>query len=156
MDSIAKRFVTLLAIGAAALSAPACDGDDSLEGGGETLSRAQFIETYVQLRIAGLHIRGTELPLDRQKEVLDSLGVTEDQMLAFVEYWGSDGDVMEGIWQEVDSLIQQVRLSQGEELEADLEEAGPKGDEDGGDSRDPIGGEGGAGGDSDGEGVGNP
>jgi hypothetical protein len=130
MDRIAKPFVTVLAIAATALSALACGGDTALQQGGETISRAQFIETYVELRKAGLKSPGTELTLDRQREVLDSLGVTEEELLDFVEYWGTDGEVMLQIWEEVDSIMQEVRRPEDEETEPELEEeTGPEGGE---------------------------
>jgi len=117
MERFTVRFVTLLTLGTLTLAATGCRGGDAQEEGGETISRARFIETYVELRLAGLRSGDPDLTLDGQREVLDRMGVTEDEMIAFVEHWGTDGDLMVGIWEEVDSLLRETRMSEGEEAE---------------------------------------
>lgn len=145
MDRIVPRFFTLLAIGTIALSVLACGGDESLTHDGETISRARFVETYVELRKAGLRSRQMDLTLDEQRAILERTGVTEEDLLAFVEYWGTNGDVMLGIWEEVDSIMRETRVAEGElEEEMALDEE----EEEGGDRRDPVGTEGGEGGGS--------
>jgi hypothetical protein len=122
MDSITRRFVTFFTVAATVLPALACGGGTSPGGDGNTISRAQFIETYVELRKAGLQSRNSRITVDKQKEILDSLGTTEEQLLAFVEHWGNNGDVMLGIWEEVDSIMLEARVASGLEEEDDAEE----------------------------------
>jgi hypothetical protein len=143
MDRFVPRFVSLLATGTVVLSALACGGGNTLEHDGETISRAQFIETYVELRKAGLRSRQMELTLDEQKAVLERTGVTEEELLAFAEYWGTNGEIMLGIWEEVDSIMRETRMAEGE-LEEELALEGEEGEA--GERRDPVGDEGGEGG----------
>ena len=147
MDRMVPRFVTILALGSVPLWASACGGEGSLEGNGETISRDRFMETYVELRTMALQSTQSEISLADRNEILESQGVTEEDLLAFVEYWGADGEVMLGIWEDLDSIMMETRMAQGEELDAEAEEGAreERGDE-GGDRPDPGGNRGGEGG----------
>ncbi|MGD2123492.1 MAG: hypothetical protein PVJ76_17190 [Gemmatimonadota bacterium] len=119
MDSLATRFVTFFSIGVIGLSTLACGGGPSLEGDEDTISRDKFIETYVELRKVGLQSRNARITLDQQREILDSLGTTEEELLAFVDRWGTDSQVMMDIWEDVDSIILEIRTTAGMELEVE-------------------------------------
>lgn len=77
------------------------------EGAGreETISRDAFMEAYMELRVVGLSVGGREMTLSIRNQVLDSLGLTPEDLLHFVEVHGTDVDYMRSLWTEVDSLL---------------------------------------------------
>ena len=76
-----------------------CGGDPSAP---EPISRELFIDTYVDLRIGAVRSPGRVLPAQTRDSVLISHGVTEAQLLGFVEARGDDLDFMRGVWDEIE------------------------------------------------------
>ena len=91
------------------LSAVACGGSDSNPRAGETISRDAFVAAYRQLRVEGIRSPDTEISLLDRDRILADLALTEEDLLTFVDVWGTNGEVMKGIWEEVDSLMRQDR-----------------------------------------------
>ena len=84
---------------AAALGAGACGGP------ADTVSREEFIEAYVALRVAELEGAGNVISDAARDSVLAASGVTEEDLDAFVEAHGMDVVFMQNVWTEVDSLM---------------------------------------------------
>lgn len=78
--------------------------------GRDTISRTTFVEVYYELRKKGLRSPGMEITIEGRDSVLAEHGVTEEDLLAFVDAWGSDFELMRGIWEEVDSLQREDRM----------------------------------------------
>ncbi len=97
------------------LSVAACSGGGSNPRDEMAISREAFVQAYLQLRVEGLRSPGLEISLEARNRILDDLGVTGDDLLNFAEVWGSDGEVMQGIWQEVDSLMREARRERAED-----------------------------------------
>lgn len=80
-----------------------------------------------------------EIGLQARDSILNDLELTDTSLLLFAEVWGGEGDVMQAIWEEVDSLLRGDRTSSrggaGSELENDLEELEDDPEEEGRDSR---------------------
>ena len=72
---------------------------------GPTVSREAFIETYVALRYQAVQSPANELPPRERDRILEEHGVTEDELLAFVEAHGDDPTYMESVWSEVESRM---------------------------------------------------
>lgn len=84
----------------------ACD-DGSRPDSPETIERETFIATYVALRRTGLATGGTP-DAARRDSVLAEHGVTEDDLLGFVEAHGTDVEYMDEAWREIDARIRGV------------------------------------------------
>ncbi|MFH1763109.1 MAG: hypothetical protein ABIF09_02855 [Gemmatimonadota bacterium] len=109
------RIPVFIFIAAALLSAAACDGAGSNPRAEEAISRKAFVQAYYQLRSEVLRSRREEFTLVARDSILNELGVTEEDLLTFVDVWGRDGEVMQEIWQEVDSLGREDRRSRAED-----------------------------------------
>ena len=83
----------------AALGAGACGSSP------ETISRTEFIEAYLALRVAELERAGNVISDAARDSVLAASGVTEEDLDAFVEAHGMDVVFMQNVWTEVDSLM---------------------------------------------------
>ena len=86
--------VALAALGVAACGSPP-----------DTISREDFIATYMALRLAELEEVGAVITDAKRDSVLASRGVTEEDLGAFVEAHGRDVVFMQGVWTEIDSLM---------------------------------------------------
>ncbi len=89
---------------AAALAAAGCD-----DPGGEAISREQFVESYVALRVAELRSPGAVIPDAEREAVLAELEITEEDLVGFAETHGGDVGFMEEVWGEVESKLNQLR-----------------------------------------------
>lgn len=98
----------LAAVLAAALLAAACGRAPSTAGGG--LDRETFVATYVELRAAAVRQGTAELSDAARTEVLTRMGVTEEELIAFVEAHGEDVDFMRAVWDEVEGRLEAIRL----------------------------------------------
>ena len=87
-----------LAAAVAALLLLGCGGGADPEG---VIDREVFIATWVDLRQAAL-TTGDPLPEQHRTRVLDENGVTEDQLLGFVDAHGGDPKYMAEVWTEVE------------------------------------------------------
>ena len=56
------------------------------------------------------HPQNLELSLEARDRVLEEVGVSEEDLLTFVDIWGNDGDLMVEIWGTIDSLMTQDRM----------------------------------------------
>jgi hypothetical protein len=114
-DRIRVRTPSFISIGAVLLSVAACDWGESNPRADEAVSRETFVQAYYQLRVVGLKSPGMEISLEARDSILNDLELTDVDLLTFVDVWGSDGEVMQGIWQEVDSLMREDRRSRAED-----------------------------------------
>ncbi|MCY4399447.1 MAG: hypothetical protein OXE96_08935 [Gemmatimonadetes bacterium] len=89
---------------AAAVAAAGCE-----DAGGDTISREQFVEGYVALRVAELRSPGGVIPDDEREAVLAELELIEEDLVAFAETHGGDVGFMEAVWAEVESKLDQLR-----------------------------------------------
>ena len=104
-----RRLVGALVMLAGALGAGACGS------AADEISREEFVEAYVALRVAELERAGNVISDAARDSVFAASGVAEEDLDAFVEAHGSDVVLMADIWTEVDSLMD--ARSDGEEPE---------------------------------------
>lgn len=71
----------------------------------DTISREEFVEAYVALRVAELEGAGNVIPDAARDSVFTASGVSEEDLDGFVEAHGRDVVFMADIWTEVDSLM---------------------------------------------------
>lgn len=85
-------------------------GSESTEPAEDTISREVFITAYVDLRMAALRNPEEELAPTERERILESHGVTSDELLRFVEVHSRDDPrVMQEIWAEVQDRIRRAR-----------------------------------------------
>lgn len=106
------RISAYFSLGVLVLSAVACTGSESNPRADEAISREAFVEAYRQLRAEALRSPEIEISIQGRDRILADLGLTEEDLLTFVDVWGTNGDFMRGIWEEVDSIMQQERRRQ--------------------------------------------
>jgi hypothetical protein len=111
LDTKALRFVTYLTFAGLSFPLFACGGEGSTPGAGDTIDRDRFVEAYYLLRREALRSPLMEISLSARDRILADLELTEQELIHFAEVWGEDGEVMAGIWQEVDSLLTADRLT---------------------------------------------
>jgi hypothetical protein len=95
-------LLTLLLVGA-------CSRESAGVPSEETISREAFVQAYVDLRAAALANTRVTISLEERDRILREAGLTEEDLLKFVEVRGTDVQLMKEIWEEVDSLIQVLR-----------------------------------------------
>ena len=80
--------------------------------GGETdgMTRADFVSTYVDLRVAALRRDDETLTDSARAAVLARHGVTEGDLLDFASTHGGDLDFMRDLWNEVEARLDSVPL----------------------------------------------
>lgn len=86
-----------LAAAALMAAAAACGDGDVPEG---ALDRDTFIEVWVELQAATAELPEAAQPAERAR-ILGARGLTEDDLLEFVEVHGSDIAYMNDVWGEV-------------------------------------------------------
>jgi len=117
---VKSRILLLLALLAPWNLACSLSGPDSAKQ--DTISRETFIEAYFRLRMRALRESSdAELSLQVRDSILGELDLTDQDLLTFVEVWGEDGEVMNDVWQVVDSLIRVERVAASDD---DYEEGG--------------------------------
>lgn len=96
-----------------ALGIFACGGDPTASPGATGLARETFIATYVDLRVA-VGRQGTHELTDAERtRILADHGVTEADLLDFVEIHGTDVAFMRAVWDEIESRMDGVRMAPG-------------------------------------------
>ena len=85
----------------------ACNG--SGRDNGETISKETFVQAYYRLRVEGIQGPDMEIPIRARDRILADLGVTEEDLIRFAEVHGADYELMQGVWEEVDSLMRADR-----------------------------------------------
>lgn len=103
------RRLQLILLSGAVLLPAACTSPGPEESGEPVISRSEFVEAYVDLRIEALGSRGEEINLETRDRILGELGLTEDDLIHFVEVHGRDVQFMRRVWEEVDSIITEKR-----------------------------------------------
>jgi len=73
------------------------------------ISRDRFIQAFVELRKAALSSSDEEIDLADRDRILDSMDLTDQDLLTFVDVWGRDGEMMQAVWQDVDSILRESR-----------------------------------------------
>lgn len=106
---------------ACAFLGTACGVGDVEKPGAETISRETFIETYVALREAARESETGEITAEARERVLAEQGLSEDDLLTFVEVHGRRIDFMRDVWTEVEERLEIRRAPGGEEADT----AGP-------------------------------
>ena len=119
------RNVSFLFLTAFAIAAAGCGDKDTNPRADEAISKELFIEAYVELRREGLRSPMMEISLETRDRVLKEVGVTEEELLKFVDVWGTHGEFMLEVWETIDSLMTQDRMmgrpgrQEGEEDDAE-------------------------------------
>ncbi len=106
-----RRYRTLLG-GLAVLALVgglSCSRDDTSPEALAAIDEELFISTFVDLRVAALSAEGGELDPAERERILADRGVSEEDLLQFVEVHGRDVDFMAGVWSRADSLIAEMR-----------------------------------------------
>lgn len=67
-----------------------------------SVSRARFVDTYVDLRAEALRVESGRLTDSARATVLARHGVTEEELLDFAEAMGGDLDYMRDLWNEIE------------------------------------------------------
>ena len=71
----------------------------------ETISQEAFISTFVALRRGALASEEGVITGEQRERILAEQGVTEEELLTFVEVHGRRIDFMEGVWNEVEARV---------------------------------------------------
>jgi len=71
------------------------------------IDREAFIDAYVELRIAALETDSSKVAATDRDAILADIGVTEDDMLAFVRAHAADLEFMRDVWNEVELRMDQ-------------------------------------------------
>ena len=89
---------------ATALVAGACETAPE-----DAITREDFVEVYVALRVAEL--RGAEVVIapETRDRVLAEFGVTEEDLTGFAERHGEDMVFMQGVWSEIQNKLVELR-----------------------------------------------
>ena len=104
------RYAAFLAL---ALGISACGGEPTASPDEAGLDREAFIATYVDLR-AAVGRQGThELSDAERTRILADHGVTEAELLDFVEIHGTDVAFMREVWDEVEARMDGLRMMPG-------------------------------------------
>lgn len=128
MDKKTLRLVTFPGLVGLGLLLSACGDRGSPPGAETTIDRDTFVEAYYLLRREALRSPLMEISLSGRDRILSNLDLAEEDLIHFAEVWGSEGEVMAGIWQEVDSLLTADRMTgrgRALEEEADNPEESP-------------------------------
>lgn len=101
-----RLLLTICVAGAFSLVGWACgNGSDQ---GTEALTREGFIDTYVELRVAALRHEGDGISDSARTVILERHGVTEEQLLDYVDARGGDLDFMRDLWNEIEVRLDSV------------------------------------------------
>lgn len=73
--------------------------------GPETIDRSAFIDTYVDLRVAALDTDSLRLGETEREEVLSRHGVSEADLMRFVDVHAADAEYMRDVWNDIELLL---------------------------------------------------
>jgi hypothetical protein len=104
---MANGMRRLLAGGLLCLSF-ACGGEQAPEAAG-TIPRDIFVGTYVELRMAALHAPDGRVTPAAKAEILEAKGVTEADLLEYVDVHGARVQFMVEVWAEIDDTLRSLR-----------------------------------------------
>ncbi|MHC4925459.1 MAG: hypothetical protein ACYTG4_15490 [Planctomycetota bacterium] len=103
-----RRVFGLIPILSVALSI-ACAGGGAAPPDSTLIDNESFVATYVALRVAALTGDDRSIDEEGREAVLREQGVSEEDLLAFVEFHGDDVDFMREIWDEVERRLDAQR-----------------------------------------------
>ncbi len=86
----------------------ACEGAGT-QVSPDLITAEQFVAVYVDLRVATFRSETGELPPEERDRVLGEHGVTQTDLLSFVEARGADAPFMRGVWDSVEVAYQRLR-----------------------------------------------
>ena len=86
----------------------ACGGQPPEESS-QTIARDVFIGTYAELRMAALRSPDGRVSPQAKEEILEANGVTEDDLLEFVDAHGPRVQFMVEVWGEIDDTLRALR-----------------------------------------------
>ena len=66
------------------------------------IERDTFVEAYAELRIAALRTDSSRIAASEREAILERLGITEDDLLEFVDVHAADLEYMRDVWNEVE------------------------------------------------------
>lgn len=99
------RASDLILVATALVLSFSCASEVPESATAEVISRDAFIEAYVALRVEALKSDEQEISLAARDRILTGLGLTDEDLLRFVERRGRDVQFMRRVWEEVDSLM---------------------------------------------------
>ena len=108
MKPVTARGVRKLLGGALLWTMFACGGEQAPEAAG-TISRDVFVGTYVELRMAALHSPDGRVGPEAKAEILEAKGVTEADLLEYVDVHGARVQFMVEVWAEIDDSLRSLR-----------------------------------------------
>ena len=86
----------------------ACGGEQAPEAAG-TISRDIFVGTYVELRMAALHSPDGRVSPEAKAEILEARGITEADLLDYIDVNGVRVQFMVEVWAEIDDTLRALR-----------------------------------------------
>lgn len=101
----------LLAAAALLWLAPGCGGEPAPEPPG-TIARDVFVNTYVELRMAAIHSPDGRVSSPVKEGILEAGGITEADLLAFVDAHGPRPRFMADVWGEIDDTLRALRTQE--------------------------------------------
>lgn len=75
------------------------------------VDRETFVATYVDLRATAVRSETGTLDAAQRREILARHGATEEGLIAFAEAHGEDVAYMKGVWDEVETQLDAMRLT---------------------------------------------
>jgi hypothetical protein len=111
--NLSPKLRLLGAVLAAVLVPAACTGDAAAPQGTSTVDRETFISTYVALRTAAIRNEGHEVEEGERASILARGGISEEDLMGFVDAHGTDVAFMRGVWDEVEARLDAVRVLPG-------------------------------------------
>lgn len=104
----------VLAVTTLLLVASGCG--DASRNEGALIPRETFIETYVELRVAGLRSADAVLSDSARAEILTRRGVSEEELIEFVTVRGPQLDFMRDLWNEIEMRMDSVPAATADSL----------------------------------------
>ncbi len=89
----------------------ACGGEPSGESS-QTIPRDVFVGTYTELRMAALHSPDGRVSPQVKEEILETNGVTEADLLEFVDAHAPRVQFMVEVWGEIDDTLRILRTEE--------------------------------------------
>lgn len=86
----------------------ACGGEPAPEAA-ETIPRDVFVGTYVELRLSALRSPDGRVSPEARAEILEAKGVSEADLLEFVDVYGARVPFIVEVWAEIDDTLRSLR-----------------------------------------------
>lgn len=78
----------------------------------DMISREAFVDTYVELRQRALRSPDGRISPSARDEVLEAKGVTEADLIEFVDAYGERVPFMVEVWAEIDDSLRSLRTQE--------------------------------------------